>query len=905
VTPARRSALSKPAAIVAVAVLALAAIGIAASVLSKDSGPRAMPPVDAATTDQSFYFVMTDRFNDGDPANNDGGLGGDPQVSGYDPTNSAYYQGGDLKGIENKLDYIQGLGVTAIWVAPPFTNKAVQPEDSSAGYHGYWITDFSAIDPHLGGNAAMESLIAAAHDRGLKVYFDIITNHTADVIGYEGGDRLPYVTTDAVPYKDAEGTIFSDSAVAGSPDFPTLSPETSFPYVPVLAPGEEAAKNPAWLNDPTVYHNRGNTTFTGEDSLYGDFVGLDDLFTEDPRVVDGMIDIYTGWIRDFDVDGFRIDTMRHVNDEFWQSFGPQVLQFAKDQGKEDFFMFGEVFDTSRAKTSHFTTTDTQQAVLDFPFQAAARDFASRSGSAEDLAAFYADDDWYTDADSSAAQLPTFLGNHDMGRFGGFLQADNARADDAELLARAELANSLMFLTRGSPIVYYGDEQGLAGEGGDRAARQVMFGTSIPEYTSQDVIGTEATLASPAFDTAHPLYEHIAALNTLRSEHTALATGAQITRVSDGGVFAFSRFERSERVELVVALNSGDAERTVAIPTWGGTFSLAYGEGPDAVTASSDGTIEVTVPAFGALVYRSDAALPGTDAPQISLPEPTVSAEDAGRVEVAADVEATTYAEVSFWAKPAEGEWTYIGTDDNAPYRVFHDVSGLAPGTVVEYSAIASDGLGHDRESATVTGDVPAPTVTLVSPAPGELLGDNPVVSATVWPDRDGTSVTIQRRVQGGEWEDVGNDTTAPTYAATDDLTAVEPGIDVEYRAVATQGAVRVESSIAAGKAGAEAQPDEVALPGTVNSVMGCGEDWAPWCDQAQMAFDEATETWSITVELPAGEYEYKIALNRTWDENYGEGGVRDGPNIPLSLDAASTVTFTYDNATHLVTATIG
>jgi len=858
------------------------------------------------TTNQSFYFVMTDRFNDGDPVNNDGGLGDDPQVSGYDTTNSAYYQGGDLKGIEDKLDYIQGLGVNAIWVTPPFTNKPVQFEDTSAGYHGYWITDFENIDPHLGGNEAMSSLIGAAHERGLKVYFDIITNHTADVIGYEGGDRLPYVSTDTAPYKDTDGNAFSDRAVAGSEDFPTLSPATSFPYVPVLADGEETAKNPEWLNDVTAYHNRGNTTFTGEDSQYGDFFGLDDLFTEDPRVVQGMADIYTGWIRDFDVDGFRIDTMRHVDDAFWQRFGPEVLETAKAEGKDDFFMFGEVFDTSRAKTSHFTTMDDQQAVLDFPFQAAAREFASRSGSAADLADFYADDDWYTDADSSAYSLPTFLGNHDMGRFGGFLQADNGNASDDELLARDQLAHSLMFFTRGNPVIYYGDEQGLTGEGGDRAARQVMFGTSIAEYTGQDLIGTEATLASPAFDADHSLYGHIRDLNAMRSEYAALTTGAQISRYADDDVFAFSRFDRDERVEFVVALNGADEPRTVAVPTWGGNFTLVYGVADAAVAATDNGTVSVTVPAFGAVVYRADAALAGTEAPQVSLGEPTVAADDAGRVEVTATIDADSYAEVSFWARasnpsPGGGEWTHIGTDDNAPYRVFDEVSDLAPGTTVEYLAVASDGAGHDRTSETVATTVPAPVVRLETPAPGELLGEEPIVSASVWPDRAGTVVVIERRVQGGDWEEVGSDDSSPTYAVTDNLAGVEAGRDVEYRAVAKQGDVTAESGIFAGKSGAEAQPDEVALPGTVNSVMGCGEDWAPWCDQAQMTLDEESGKWSITVDLPAGDYEYKIALNRAWDENYGDGGVKDGPNIPLSLDADATVTFTYDNATHLVT----
>ena len=142
-------------------------------------------------------------------------------------------------------------------------------------------------------------------------------------------------------------------------------------------PTRQNLKVPSWLNDVTLYHNRGNTTFVSEDSYYGDFFGLDDLFTEHPRVVNGMIDIYKTWIGDLGIDGFRIDTMKHVNDEFWQKFGPEVLAYAKSQGKKEFFMFGEVFDLSRPFTSTFTTRNKMQAVLDFPFQDAARNFASK------------------------------------------------------------------------------------------------------------------------------------------------------------------------------------------------------------------------------------------------------------------------------------------------------------------------------------------------------------------------------------------------------------------------------------------------------------------------------------------------------------------------------------------------
>jgi alpha-amylase len=137
-------------------------------------------------------------------------------------------------------------------------------------------------------------------------------------------------------------------------------------------------------------------------------------------MVDGMIEIYKTWIRDMGIDGFRIDTMKHVNDEFWQKFGPEVLGYAKSQGKKDFFMFGEVFHLSRPFTSTFTTRNKMQAVLAFPFQDAARNFASKGTPTGQLGTFFRNDNWYTDADSNVYQLPTFLGNHDMGRIGYFV-----------------------------------------------------------------------------------------------------------------------------------------------------------------------------------------------------------------------------------------------------------------------------------------------------------------------------------------------------------------------------------------------------------------------------------------------------------------------------------------------------
>ena len=359
------------------------------------------------------------------------------------------------------------------------------------------------------------------------------------------------------------------------------TPATSFPYVPVLDAAEENLKVPDWLNDPTLYHNRGDTTFVGEDSYYGDFFGLDDLFTEHPKVVDGMEEIYKTWIGDFGVDGFRIDTMKHVNNEFWQEFGPEVLSYAKAQGKDEFFMFGEVFDTTKSFTSQFTTRNQMQAVLDFPFQDAARSFASKSQDARTLETFFAGDDWYTDADSNVYQLPTFLGNHDMGRIGSFIAADNPGSTDAEQVARDQLAHELMYFSRGNPVIYYGDEQGFTGPGGDQDARQTLFASQVPEYLDDDLLGTDATHATDNFNAGHPLYSKISQLAALTKEHPALRDGAHQHRyASEGpGIYAFSRTDAEDQREYVVALNNSEQPQTAEVPTYIGkrNYTRIYGD----------------------------------------------------------------------------------------------------------------------------------------------------------------------------------------------------------------------------------------------------------------------------------------------------------------------------------------
>jgi len=803
-----RSALTAVVAAAAALGLALPASPAGASDENRGTGGfDGLHSLRGPVTDENLYFVMADRFENGLTANDTGGLGSDPLVSGFDPTKKGFYNGGDLKGLLSRLDYIEGLGTTSIWLTPSFKNKAVQLEDGpSAGYHGYWITDFTQIDPHLGTNDDLRALVDAAHARGMKVYFDIITNHTADVVGYQEGARRPYVSKDLSPYQTASGATFDDRDYAGTNQFPPLDPAVSFPYTPVLDPSEQSLKVPAWLNDLTLYHNRGDTTFTGEDSQYGDFFGLDDLFTENDRVVNGMIDIYETWIRDFGVDGFRIDTMKHVNDEFWQKFGPTVLTFAREQGKDEFFMFGEVaLDGSghpaKSFTSHYTTHDEMQAILDFPFQSAARDFASRSQSASLLGSFFSADDWYTDADSNVYELPTFLGNHDMGRIGNFVRVDNVGAAQTEFVQRDKLAHELMYFSRGNPVVYYGDEQGFTGNGGDQLARQTMFPSQVPEYLQDDLLGTDSTHAVANFDTSHPLYQAISGLAEVTKEHPALRNGAHQSRyASDGpGIYAFSRVDREEQREYIVALNNSETAQSAAIPTFMSDTSFAriYGQGPDTATTGADRNLSLTVPALSTVVYESTEAIPHSErAPAVTLDDPQPSSASRGRMHVSAEIDSSSFNEVTFYANAGQGPWLLIGTDDTAPYQVFHDVSNLATGTKLSYRAVVLDNAGHESKSGVQKATVPPPLVTIEAPAEGSKARGAFPVRAVVDPERATHVVRIERSVAGGPWATVGTDSSSPAYTAFDDLTplALAAGTPIGYRAILTEPSGKTATS---------------------------------------------------------------------------------------------------------------
>ncbi|MEO0971746.1 MAG: alpha-amylase family glycosyl hydrolase [Pseudomonadota bacterium] len=594
------------------------------------AGRGVAPIAERSAQDEVIYFVLPDRFDDADPANNRGGMSGDALQHGYDPAHKGFYHGGDLAGLTRRLDYIAGLGATALWLAPVYHNRPVQglPGQESAGYHGYWITDFTDVDPHFGSREDLATLVREAHARQIKVYLDIITNHTADVIAYrechdpdyEGPGRLAagapcaYRSVAQYPYTtrgDAKGEAINDGFMGDTSAWRTDEnwarlTRPDYAYTPYVPTAQRGVKRPAWLNDLRYYHNRGETTFEGENSLYGDFAGLDDLMTEHPRVVRGFIEIYRQWISELRIDGFRIDTARHVDSPFWQAFNPAMRSHADGLGIEDFYIFGEVYDPDPATLARFTRSEGFPVVLDFAFQAALRDVLVAGAPTERLAKLFAADALYRDGQATAARLPTFLGNHDMGRFAGFLRAARPKAGEAELLGRLRAAHALLFFARGVPVIYYGDEQGFVSDGNDQDAREDMFASRVAIYNDNDLLGTERTTADENFDPRHPLYRELSRMAQLYHANAVLRRGEQRLRLTElaGGVVALSRLYDNE--EYLVAVNTRDESRElqVSVEPTSRRWRPVRGACPEQVSAT--GSLSLHLAPFEVVICAASA-----------------------------------------------------------------------------------------------------------------------------------------------------------------------------------------------------------------------------------------------------------------------------------------------------------
>jgi glycosidase len=594
------------------------------------------------------------------------------------------------------------MGFTSIWITPPV--KQVIFQGSSASYHGYWGLDFLTVDPHLGTEADFKDMVKAAHNAGLKVIVDVVANHTADVIYYPNY-ASEYLESYAFPYKSSLGKVFDSKKLAGKTAFPKLSVSKSFPYTPQVASINSKIKNPAWLNDLTNYHNRGGNDFTGESVTDGDFFGLDDIFTEKPEVVKGWTDVWSYWIKNFDIDGLRIDTFKHVNPEFWQAVIPKVLSVAKKQGKSNFPIFGEVADSDALALSSYVRSKQTPSVLDFAFQKNITNFARFGGSTQQLVALFNADDLYITPTTNAYQLATFISNHDSGRIGMQLSKAVAVDQPGQLLDRAKLSNALLLLLRGGPVLYYGDEVGMTGATGDKESRQDMFPTLVSDWKKELRIGSAPIGDRSSFDQPHELRTQITRLQEIVKENPGLRNGVQQTRYAQQGLFAVTRYAANQ--EYIVAYNGTDEIKsmTVQTSTKNSTWKILDGE----CQINSD--LLISLSARDYCLIKADKKYSSTDAPKVQLKAISETAITGDLLQLAAHVPGDDYVEVAFSVRLRGGAWKLVGTSDRRTFkdsgtesglhRVFIDSQLYKSGSKIEVIAVAKGASGKITQSKIV------------------------------------------------------------------------------------------------------------------------------------------------------------------------------------------------------------
>jgi glycosidase len=651
---------------------------------------------------------MPDRYANGDPSNDTGGLTGTRNVTGYDASSIGWFHGGDLKGLTGTctdpvhgLARIKGLGFNAIWVTPAVVNQVSQGD--SAGYHGYWGLDFTRVDPHLGSDQDFADFASCAHSLGMKVILDVVVNHTGDIVQTSGGG-----TFSTLPYRDCHGKVFDPARYVGKRTFPCLSARF-MPETPLVLPSLAKAKTPAWLNDVTNYHDRGNIDFSScSQSCYeqGDLFSLDDLFTEKPAVEQGLVRIYADWITKYRLDGFRVDTARHLNAGFWRLWVPRMIAAARSAGVNDFQIFGEAPITDSIELSAYVRDRGLPSVLDFPFQDAATGYASGGSSAVAMLNRLQDDDYFRGPAGTDPTLPTFLGNHDQGRAAQRIsQAGGGLSGDA-LLRHTLLGYDLLYLLRGAPVVYYGDEVGMIGTGGDQQARQDMFPTQVTEWQTQPRIGGPPIGTGSSFDvTDNPIELELRTLGRLRDSVPALSTGSAVVRLARGPLLAVSRVDRAARKEYLVLFNNSTAPAAATVQTATPSSSWTALLGSARAASDGSGKLSVTVPPLSALLLEPAAPLPQR---KLGPPRLTAAPDSLSTLfALSASLPTLDPASVTFAVRRGGGAWRRIDVDDSPPFRGFLEPARFRKKERVQVVAVARSSSGGVVASRVVTA-VPRP-----------------------------------------------------------------------------------------------------------------------------------------------------------------------------------------------------
>ena len=619
--------------------------------MSMPVGGSPTEPAAVDWRDQVIYFAMIDRFDNGDPRNDDHGAGE------FDPADGARYSGGDLAGLTRRLDYVRGLGATALWITPPVAHQWWNTEARYGGYHGYWADDFSKVDPHFGTLADYRGLADGLHSRGMRLVQDIVVNHVADYFRYDAA-----------------------------------SPDPARGYVPVPdARGRTAPRQPPFdLNDPRRAADRAAAIYhwTPDIRDFADPVqertwqlaGLDDLNTENAAVRRALRRSYGGWIRDVGVDAFRVDTAFYVPPDYFDDFlnaddaqAPGVLRVARAAGKPDFHLFGEGFGLDRAyedvqaRRIEGYVRDAQgrallPGMINFPLYGTSLDVFGRGRPTAELADRI---ERMMRVHSAPHLMPTFVDNHDVDRF-------LATGDEAGL--RQAL---LMLMTLpGIPTIYYGTEQGFT------EPRAAMFAAGFHSG------------GRDRFDTASPGYRYLQRAIALRTGDRAFSRGvpvvlasnaagpgALVYRVDHGAARRLVAFNTAPHPVLVDAVATGLAPGMRLSPL----FAIE-GAAP-ALRVDAGGRATLVLPPHAGFAWRAE---PGHGAVPASQPGPTLrrDRETAEGLVLSGDAAGATRLQLvldgdlggALQVRPdAHGRWhATLSTRDLVDPDVEHRVVAFAP-----------------------------------------------------------------------------------------------------------------------------------------------------------------------------------------------------------------------------------
>jgi glycosidase len=484
--------------------------------------------------DRWIYFVLVDRFNN--PA-------APPKHHWDEPFGG--FQGGTLEGVRRRLDYLQRLGVGALWLSPVLQN--CQGQDGS--YHGYGIQNFLAVDPRFASDkrdpdGELRHLVDEAHARGIHVIMDIVLNHAGDVFAYHLDDGSEASSAEwreagyAIRWRGADNRPVADWSDAPIRDDPRLTPQ--------------AAVWPDELRSNAAFRRKGKGGEAG-----GDFESLKEFVSNLSQVRAALIRCYQYAIAKWDVDGFRIDTLKYIEPEFALVFGNAMREYALEIGKRNFFTFGEVYD-DEYKIAKFIGRPTNNegdmigadAALDFPLFYRLPSVVKGLAPPTDLVEVYdlrrrVEDGIISSHGEASRFFVTFLDNHDQ--HSRFRYVDEMRPGHFDQQLAAALA--CLFSLQGIPCVYYGTEQGLTGSGAaDAAVREALWGKP------------------GAFAESGPFYLALRDIAAVRAANPTLRYGRQYFRPISGdrttfgfstmspGVLCFSRILNEDEAVIVANTN---------------------------------------------------------------------------------------------------------------------------------------------------------------------------------------------------------------------------------------------------------------------------------------------------------------------------------------------------------------